>query len=73
MSITARRFSNDRIAIFKTKSMGLVVEGTIGLLRLAYDKGLIDKDKLVQALRRLEEHRFRISDEVINEALKRLK
>ena len=64
---------DDRIARLKAKSMGLAVKGTIGLLRLAYDKGLIDKDKLVQALRRLKEHGFRISDEVINEALKRLK
>ena len=45
----------------------------IGLSRLAYDKGLIDKDKLVHAPRKLEERRFRISDEIINEVLKSLK
>jgi len=63
---------DDRIARLKAKAMGLKVKGTIGLLRLAYDKGLIDKDKLIQALRGLREHGFRVSDEVINEALRKL-
>jgi len=62
---------DDRIARLKAKAMGLKVIGTIGLLRLAYDKGLIDRDKLVQALRKLKEHGFRISDEIISEVLKR--
>ena len=30
-------------------------------------------NKLIQSLRRLKEHGFRISDEIINEVLKRLK
>ncbi len=64
---------DDRIARLKAKSMGLAVKGTIGLLRLAYDKGLIDRDKLIQALRELKEHGFRVSDNIINEILKKLK
>ena len=64
---------DDRIARLKAKSMGLKVMGTIGLLRLAHDKGLIDRDKLVRALGKLKEHGFRVSDEIINEALKRIK
>jgi len=64
---------DDRIARLKAKSMELKVKGTIGLLRLAYDKGLIDKGKLVQALRGLKEHGFRVSDEIINEVLRKLK
>ena len=64
---------DDRIARLKAKSMRLKVKGTIGLLRLAYDKGLIDKNKLVQALRKLKEHRFRVSDGIINEVLEKLK
>jgi predicted nucleic acid-binding protein len=64
---------DDRIARLKAKSMGLKVIGTIGLLRLAYTKRLISKDKLVQALKELGEHGFRISDEIINEVLKKLK
>lgn len=63
---------DDRIAGSKAKSMGLKVTGTIGLLRKAYDKGLVDKNKLVQALRQLREHGFRISDEIIREVLERL-
>jgi len=35
------------IAGLKAKSMDLKVKGTIGLLRLAYDKGLIDKGKTI--------------------------
>ena len=32
---------DDRIARLKAKSMGLAVKGTIGLLKLTYDKGSI--------------------------------
>ncbi len=38
---------DDRIARSKAKSMGLKVIGTVGLLRRAYDKGLIDRDGLI--------------------------
>lgn len=48
------------------------VTGTIDLLRRAYDKGLVDKNRLVQALRQLREHGFRISDETIREAFGRV-
>ena len=64
---------DDRIARLKAKSMGLAVKGTIGLLRLAYDRGIIDKNKLVQTLRELKEYGFRVSDRIIDEILKKLK
>ena len=64
---------DDRIARSKAKSMNLKVIGTIGLIRLAYNKGLINRDKLIKALRELKEHGFRISDKIINEVLKKLK
>jgi len=64
---------DDRIAGLKAKSMELKVKRTVGLLRLAYDKGLIDKGKLVQALGRLKEHGLRVSDDILNEALRKLK
>ncbi|WP_243637257.1 DUF3368 domain-containing protein [Aeropyrum pernix] len=64
---------DDRIARSKAKSMNLKVIGTIGLLRLTYSKGLIGRDMLIQALRELKEHGFRISDKIINEVLKKLK
>jgi len=63
---------DDRIARSKAKSMGLKVIGTIGLLRRAYDEGLVDRSGLVQALRKLREHGFRISDEIIQEVLEKL-
>jgi len=64
---------DDRIARSKAKSMKLKVIGTIGLIRLAYNKGLINKDKLIKALRELKEHGFRVSDKIINEVLRKLK
>ena len=64
---------DDRIARLKAKSMGLAVKGTIGLLRLAYDKDIIDRDKLIRALRELKEHGFRVSNSIINEILEKLK
>ena len=63
---------DDRIARLKAKSMNLAVKGTVGLLKLAYDRGLIDKSKLIHALRELKEDGFRISDRIINEILKKL-
>ncbi len=63
---------DDRIARLKAKSMELAVKGTVGPLKLAYDRGLIDKSKLIQALRELKEHGFRVSDRIINEILKKL-
>jgi len=50
--------------------MGLKAKGTIGLLRLACDKGLIDRGTLVQALRGLKEHS--VSDRIIDEVLRNL-
>ncbi len=63
---------DDRIARSKARSMGLKVTGTIGMLRRAYDIGLIDKNRFIQALRQLKEHGFRISDEIIHEVLEKL-
>ncbi|MCE4620800.1 MAG: DUF3368 domain-containing protein [Desulfurococcales archaeon] len=64
---------DDRIARLKAKSMGLAVKGTIGLLRLAYDKGIIAKEKLIRALRELKEYGFRVSNSIMNEIIKKLK
>ena len=63
---------DDRIARSKAKSMGLKVVGAIGLLRRAYDEGLLDKSRFIQALRKLREHGFRISDEVVQKVLEKL-
>ncbi len=58
---------DDRIARFKARFRGLKVTGAIGMLRRAYDIGLIeDKDRFIQAVGQLKEHGFRISDEIIS-------
>ena len=63
---------DDRIARSKARSIGLKVIGTVGLLRRAYDKRLIDKNMLIQALKQLRRHGFRISDDIICEVTERL-
>ncbi len=63
---------DDRIARSKARSMGLKIIGTLGLLRKAYDKGLIDKNTLIQALQQLKQHGFRISDNIIHEVIEKL-
>ncbi len=55
---------DDRIARLKARSMGLKIIGTLGLLRKTYDKGLIDKGTIIQALKQLKQHGFRISDNI---------
>ncbi len=51
-----------RIARLRAKSMGLKITGALGLLRKACDKGLINKNTLVQALQQLKQYSFRISE-----------
>jgi len=64
---------DDRIARLKAESIGLKVIDAVGLLRLAYDKGLIGKDGLIQALRKLRERGFRISDEIIRKVIDKIR
>ncbi len=63
---------DDRVARSKARAMGLKVIGTLGLLREAYDKNLVDKNTLVQTLRQLKQHGFRISDIIIREVIEKL-
>ncbi len=63
---------DDRIARLKARSMGLKITGTLGLLRKAYNKRLINKSTLVQALKQLKQHGFRISDNIIHEVVEKL-
>ncbi len=63
---------DDRIARLKARSMGLKITGTLGLLRKAYDKRLINKNTLVQALQQLRQHGFRISDNIIHDIIEKL-
>lgn len=63
---------DDKLARRRAMSMGLNVIGTLGVLRLMYDAKLIDKRRILKALEKLKETGFRISDEVVNKALRRL-
>ena len=63
---------DDKLARRRAKSMGLNVIGTLRVLRLMYDAKLIDKHQILKALEKLKEIGFRISDEVINKALREL-
>ncbi len=63
---------DDRIARLKARTMGLKIIGTLGLLRKAYDKRLIDKNTLIQALQQLKQHGFRISDNIMREVIEKL-
>jgi predicted nucleic acid-binding protein len=63
---------DDRLARRRAKSLGLKVLGTLRVLRMMLEYGLIEKGELVEALEKLGEIGFRISSEVVNEALRDL-
>jgi len=63
---------DDRLARRRAKSMGLNVIGTLRVLRLMHDAKLIDKSQLLKALEKLKETGFRISDQVINKAVRKI-
>lgn len=63
---------DDKLARARAKSMGLNVVGTLRVLRLMYDIKLIDKSQLLKCLEKLKEAGFRISDQVINKAMRKI-
>jgi len=63
---------DDKLARRRAKSMGLNVIGTLKVLRLMYDAKVIDKHQILKALEKLKEIGFRITDKVINKALRQL-
>ncbi len=63
---------DDRIARSKAKSMWLKVIDTIGLLRRAYDKELVDKDGLIQTLKQLKNMASEYPNEIVREVLDKL-
>jgi len=52
--------------------MKLNVIGTLRILRLMYDAKFIDKHELINALEKLKETGFRISEDIINRVLRGL-
>lgn len=63
---------DDRLARRRAKNIGLKVIGTLRILRMMYDKGLIDKKAFLNSIKKLREAGFRISDEVIDSVSKEL-
>jgi len=63
---------DDKLARRRTKSMKLNVIGTLRILRLMYDAKFIDKHELINALEKLKETGFRISEDIISRVLRGL-
>ncbi len=63
---------DDRVARLKARAMGLPLMGTLRLLRMAYDAGLLSLDELVNALEDLRRHGFRVTDDIIKRILEEL-
>lgn len=56
---------DDRLARSRAKAMGLKVIGTLRVLRLFFDAGMITKNELLVALEELRKFGFRISDKLL--------
>ena len=63
---------DDKLARRKALRMGLNVMGTLRILRMLYDEGLMDKQALISEIRKLREYGFWVSDEVVRKILERL-
>jgi len=63
---------DDKLARRRAKSMKLNVIGTLRILRLMYDAKFIDKHELINALEKLKETGFRISEDITNRVLRGL-
>ena len=60
---------DDKIARKTAKEKGLNVIGTLRVLKILQDKGVISKETLIGLIKKLKEHGFRISDIVIRRLL----
>jgi hypothetical protein len=63
---------DDRLARLRAMSMGLKVIGTLGVLRLFFDAGLINKGEFMQELEELQRFGFRISNRIIEKVKEEL-
>lgn len=63
---------DDKLARSRAKAMGLNVIGTLRVLRLFFDAGLISKSELLKALEDLRTNGFRISNEIIDKVKEEL-
>jgi predicted nucleic acid-binding protein len=63
---------DDKAAKRRAKAMNLNVVGTLRILRIMYYAKVIDKREIIEALKRLPETGFRISETVVNKVTKEL-
>ena len=63
---------DDKAARRRAKAMKLNVIGTLRILRMMYDAKLIDKNEVIEALKKLKTMGFRIGEDVINIVVKEL-
>lgn len=63
---------DDRLARRRAKNLGLNVIGTLRILRMMFENGLIDKKDFLNSIEKLRETGFRISDEVIDRVVREL-
>ena len=63
---------DDKAARRRAKTMKLSVVGTLRILRLMYEDKIIDKSDFINALKKLRETGFQISDSVIDKAIQGL-
>ncbi|MHA1595053.1 MAG: DUF3368 domain-containing protein [Candidatus Baldrarchaeia archaeon] len=64
---------DDRMARRKARNLGIKIIGTLSILRRAYDERLITEEKLIESLQELRKMGFRISKEIIDELLEKLR
>jgi len=63
---------DDKLARSRAKAMGLNVIGTLRVLRMFFNAGLISKSELLRALEDLRTNGFRISNEIIDKVKEEL-
>ncbi|RLE94655.1 MAG: DUF3368 domain-containing protein [Thermoprotei archaeon] len=63
---------DDKLARKKARELGLNVIGTLRILKILYNKHLIDKQTLISSIRELKRHGFWISNNIISKILKEL-
>ena len=61
---------DDKIARKTAKEKGLNVIGTLRVLKILQDKGVISKETSIELIKKLRKHGFRISETVIRKLLK---
>ena len=56
---------DDRLARRKARNIGLPVVGTLRILRMMFDRDIVDSEKFIESIKDLREYGFRVSDRVV--------